>query len=157
MQIPARLTLFGWTPTPVVLSVEPRPRWERILRAFLTLFLATLTAPIVMLIPPHAEWLMLNAIAGLYWFRKNWIAEYVLDSFDGVCPRCHHAITLKPGMTLRFPEGVSCYHCHEHPTLEPGEAPPLQPRSEDATVEIQKREHAEVRPLRIWSPSSSEW
>ena len=156
MQLPARLTLFGSVPTPVTLSVEPRPRWERILRAFLSLFIAAITGPIVMIIPPHAEWLLLNTLAGLYWFRKNWIAEYVLEAFEGVCPKCHTDITMKKGMTLRFPEGVSCYHCHEHPTLELGEAPPLQPLREPE-VNPQRTAPEEVRPLRIWSPSSSEW
>jgi hypothetical protein len=156
MQIPARLTVFGCVPTPVVLAVEPRPRWERILRAFLSIIVAAITAPIVVLIPPHAEWLLLNVIAGIYWFRKNWIAEYVLESFEGVCPKCHHPITLKHGMTLRFPESVACYQCHEHPTLEPGSAPPVQPRPAE-TVNEQRTEPEEIRPLRIWSPSSSEW
>lgn len=156
MQLPARLTLFGRVPTPAVLAVEPRPRWERILRAVLSLVIAAITAPIVMVIPPHAEWLLLNTLAGLYWFRKNWIAEYVLESFQGVCPKCHHDIAMKKGMTLRFPEGVSCYNCHEHPTLELGEAPPLRPLA-DAVANAHRAEPEEVRPLRIWSPSSSEW
>ena len=156
MQIPARLSLFGCVSTPVTLHVEPRPRWERILRAFLTLFVAAIIAPIVVIIPPHAEWLVLNIVAGIYWFRKNWIAEYVLESFEGICPKCHHAITMKRGMTLRFPEGVSCFQCHEHPTLELGAAPAVQPLVADPAME-QRSAPAEVRPLRIWSPSSSEW
>jgi hypothetical protein len=157
MQLTARLALFGFAPTPVQLSVEPRPRWERVLRAFLALFLAGVTAPILFLIPPHAEWLVLSALTGVYWFRKNWIAEYVLLGFEGICPKCHGSVTVKKGTTLRFPHSVVCYNCHEHPALEPGEAPPVVPRDPAAEAAIQKQAPAEVRPLRIWSPSSSDW
>lgn len=156
MKSPARLTLFGYAPTPAQLEVEPRARWERVLRAVLALAAAAVTAPILFLIPPHAEWLLLSAATGIYWFRKNWIAEFVVVCFQGVCPRCHAPISVKPGTTLRFPHGVVCYGCHEHPALEPGEAPPVQPR-DPAEVTPEARAPAEVRPLRIWSPSSSEW
>jgi hypothetical protein len=156
LPFPARLTLFGCVATPVTLTVEPRPRWERILRAFLSLALAAITAPILFMIPPHAEWVLLSVITGVYWFRKNWIAEFVVGTFEGVCPKCHTAVEVKPGTTLRFPHGVTCYGCHEHPALEPGEAPPLQPLA-DSTNDIPPTPPAEIRPLRIWSPSSSEW
>ena len=154
--VAARLALFGFASTPVQLTVEPRPRWERRLRAFLALFAAAVTAPILFLIPPHAEWLLLSAATGIYWFRKNWIAEFVLVEFQGICPKCHAPVEVKRGTTLRFPHGVVCYNCHDHPALELGDAPPVEPRgpSDDAP---QARPPAEVRPLRIWSPSSSEW
>lgn len=155
-EFPARLTLFGCAPTPVALTVEARPRWERILRAFLSLFAAAITAPILFLIPPHAEWVLLSAVTGIYWFRKNWIAEYVVGSFAGICPKCHTSIEVKAGTTLRFPHGVVCYGCHEHPALEPGDAPPPPPLK-DTTNDPQHPGPAEIRPLRIWSPSSSEW
>jgi hypothetical protein len=155
MQIVARLSLFGFASTPATLRVEPRARWERALRAFLSLLAAAVSAPILFLIPPHAEWLLLSAAAGIYWFRKNWIAEYVVVDFAGVCPRCHTPISIKSGITLRFPHDTPCYHCHEHPSLEPGEAPPPAPR--DAAPPEPAAPPAEIRPLRIWSPSSSEW
>ena len=155
-QVAARLALFGYPPTPVQLTVEPRPRWERRLRAFLPLFAAAATAPVLFMIPPHVEWLVLSAAAGIYWFRKNWIAEFVLVGFIGICPKCHSPIEVKKGATLRFPHGVVCYQCHEHPALELGDAPPVQPRSSSDQA-LQPRPPAEVRPLRIWSPSSSEW
>ena len=154
--LPARLTLFGCVPTPVALTVEPRARWERILRAFLSLAAAAITAPILFLIPPHAEWVLLSAAAGIYWFRKNWIAEYVVVSFAGICPKCHTPVEVKAGTTLRFPHGVVCYSCHEHPALEPGEAPPVEPLKETPN-DTPRDGPEEIRPLRIWSPSSSEW
>jgi hypothetical protein len=155
-QLTARLALFGFAPTPVQLSVEPRPRWERALRAFLALAMAAITAPLLFLIPPHAEWLLLATATGIYWFRKNWIAEYVLMAFEGVCPKCHHAVAVKPHTTLRFPHSVVCYSCHEHPALELGAAPPLEPRA-PSDGPAAPRPPAEIRPLRVWSPSSSEW
>jgi hypothetical protein len=152
----ARLSLFGFAATPVTLRVSPRTRSERVMRAILSMVAGILIAPFVFLIPPHAEWVMLSVATGMYWARKNWIAEYVVSSFEGVCPRCHAPVAIKSGTTLRFPHGVVCYACHQHPVLEAGGAPPLDPaRREDSTKPMPGP--SERRPTRIWSPAGSNW
>ena len=152
----ARLSLFGFSATPVTLHVTPRTRSERVTRSILSMVTAILIAPFVFFIPPHAEWVMLSIATGMYWARKNWVAEYVVASFEGVCPRCHSPVTLRAGTTLRFPHGLVCYACHQRPTLEAGSAPPLDPsRREDATKPMPGP--SERRPVRIWSPAGSNW
>ncbi|HUP88592.1 MAG TPA: hypothetical protein VM100_04555 [Longimicrobiales bacterium] len=152
----ARLTLFGFVATPVILGVTARTKSERVARAFLTLVAAAIAGPILMIIPPHIEWGIMTGLTAIYWARKHWVAEYVVDSFEGVCPRCHTRLQVAKGTTLRFPHNVACYQCHEHPALELGEAPPLDP---DAPVPEPRPVHkiGERRPLKIWSPAGSDW
>ena len=151
----ARLSLFGFVSTPAELSVTPRTRTHRIGRAIACGVGGIVIAPVVFLIPPHAEWVMLSVATGLYWARKNWIAEYVVAAFEARCPRCYTPVRVKPGMTLRFPQALNCYSCHQHPVLEPGTAPPVdESRREEAA---QAPRQSERRPLKIWSPAGSDW
>lgn len=154
--ISARLSLFGFAPTPAELIVIPRTKAQRVTRAVLSVVAAIFAAPVVFMIPPHAEWVIGVVVTGIYWARKNWIAEFVVASCHGLCPRCLTAIVVKPRTTLRLPHAVTCYSCHEHPALEEGAAPPLDPerRSE---IESQVRPDNDRRPLRIWSPAGSDW
>lgn len=151
----ARLSLFGFVSTPALLSVTPRTRTTRVTRAIASVIGSVLLAPVVFLIPPHAEWVMITIATGLYWARKNWIAEYVVAEFAGTCPRCFTAVGIRRGATLRFPHAVTCYSCHQHPVLERGPAPPVdESRREPVAAD---RPPAERRPLRIWSPAGSDW
>jgi hypothetical protein len=154
--IAARLSLFGFVSTPAVLHATPRPKSERVTRSMLTLLATVIGAPIAFLIPPHIECLVMTVITGTYWVRKQWVAEYVVASCDSVCPRCYAAITIKAGTTLRLPHSVVCYGCHEHPALETGEAPPVDPANRTDSGEPD-RPVGERRPLRIWSPAGSDW
>jgi hypothetical protein len=151
----ARLSLFGFVSTPVVLAVTPRTRGQRVGRAIASAIGGIVLAPIVFLIPPHAEWVMLSVATGLYWARKNWIAEFVVATFDGRCPRCYAPVKVKPGATLRFPHAVTCYSCHQHPVLEEGTAPPVDETRRDESVPPPR--HSERRLLKIWSPAGSDW
>ena len=152
----ARLALFGRVPTPATLTVEPRPRSERILRAWMSLFGMGLLGTILFIVPPHAEPVLFTWIAGIYWFRKHLSAEFEVVEFKGICPNCHHPLEVKAGTTLKFPHSVVCFGCKSEADLELGEAPPLQDLPPSQT-QIQTSKPAEIRPLRVWSPSSSEW
>ena len=152
----ARLALFGRVPTPATLTVEPRTRGERLLRAYLTLFGAGILGTILFIVPPHAEPVLLTWIAGIYWFRKHLNAEFEVVAFEGACPYCHKPVQVKAGTTLKFPHSVSCYSCKSESDLELGSAPPIQDVAPLA-LETERRPPEEIRPLRIWSPSSSEW
>lgn len=136
--------------------MTPRSKSERVTRALLTIVAAALVAPLVFLVPPHIEWVVGTVITAAYWVRKHWVAEYVVESFEGVCPRCVHALRIKRGTTLRFPHSIVCYNCHEHPALELGEAPPFDPdRKPPAPPKDPKV--GERTPLKIWSPAGSDW
>ena len=157
MELNARLSLFGFVPTPARLSVTARTRSERVARALLTLLGTALAAPLVAIIPPHIEPVVMTVIAGLYWTRKHWVAEYVVAEFDGVCPRCLTPIDIKPRTTLRFPQNVACFKCHEHPFLELGDAPPVDPARLASPATAPPPSVGERRPLKIWSPAGSDW
>lgn len=152
----ARLSLFGFVPTPATLSATRRPRAERVLRAIFAVATAVVVAPIVFLIPPHIEWVVLTVITGLYWTRKNWIAELVVESLNAVCPRCYARVTAKAGTTLRLPHGLVCYSCHEHPVLELGAAPPID-ATRTGPIEQAPPKIEERRPVKTWSPAGSDW
>lgn len=154
--IPARLSLFDFQPTPAVLVVIPRTRAQRVTRAVVSIVGAIAAAPLVFMIPPHIEWVIGVVVTGIYWARRNWIAEYVVASCAGVCPRCHKAVVVKPKTTLRLPHSVVCYACHEHPALEAGSAPPIDPARLEQ-VDAPVRPDNDHRPLRIWSPAGSDW
>src|SRR5262245_22145821 len=89
----ARLSLFGFVPTPATLTALRRARAERVLRAIFAAATAVVVAPMVFLIPPHIEWVILTVITGLYWTRKSWIAEFEVESLEAVCPRCYAKVT----------------------------------------------------------------
>lgn len=129
---------------------------ERVARSILSIVAAAFLAPLVFLIPPHLEWVILTVAGGVYWARKNWVAEFVVASCDAVCPRCHSPITIKSGTTLRLPHTVVCYSCHEHPALERGAAPPVDP-ARRTDLSVPDKPVGERRPSKIWSPAGSDW
>lgn len=118
--IAARLTLFGFGATPATIEATVRTRSERGRRAIAMLAACWAAIPIVFFIPPHLPWALGAFAAGIFLARRRWIGEYVVHGFDGRCPRCGHALSLKPGSLLRLPCAVTCFHCHHDPWLEPG-------------------------------------
>lgn len=136
--------------------MTPRSPSQRATRTILTIGATIFLAPVVFLIPPHVEWVVMTIVTGVYWARKNWTAEYVVATFSGICPRCYAAISIKPGTTLRLPHSVVCYSCHEHPLLETGSAPPVDEANRVDNTEPD-RPVGERRPFRIWSPAGSDW
>lgn len=115
--IPARLTVFGFSPTGGRMEVEYRPFAVRLTRTLISLALCWGIAPVVFLIPPHFEWALAAVLAGIYYARKNWTAEYVVKFFEGTCPSCGSTLDLEPGTTIRFPHGLTCFECHHEPFL----------------------------------------
>jgi hypothetical protein len=156
VHLEARLSLFGFVATPADLLVSPRSETQRVTRTVLTIAATILLAPLLFLIPPHIEWLVMTTLTGIYWARKNWTAEYVVASFSGTCPRCYAAISINAGTTLRLPHSVVCYSCHEHPSLEAGGAAPVDEANRVDNTEPD-RPVGERRPFRIWSPAGSDW
>lgn len=118
--LPARLTIFGFEPTAGQMDVEYRPRSIRMTRTLVSLALFWGIAPIVLLIPPHIEWALGALIAGVYYARKNWKAEYIVKAFEGPCPSCRTGLELKAGTMIRFPHGLTCFECHHEPMIEAG-------------------------------------
>lgn len=123
LTLSARLTVFGFEPTDGRLDVEYRPRVVRLTRTLIALALGWGIAPVVFLIPPHVEWALAALVAGVYYARKNWKAEYIVKTFEGRCPSCRSGLELESGTLIRFPHGLTCYECHHEPMVVSGEAP----------------------------------
>lgn len=118
-ELPVQLTIFGFRPSVTRMEVVHRPRSVRLTRSLLILAAFWGAAPIVLLVPPHIEWALGALIAGVYYARKNWLSEYIVQSFEGECPSCGSMLKVDEGATIRFPHDLTCYECHHRPSLEP--------------------------------------
>jgi hypothetical protein len=115
---PARLSLRGHEPRPAILEVVYRPPRTRATRAVLSLVGLWLLAPLVALVPPHIPWALLAFLGGIYLAFRQWTGEYVVQRFEGACPRCATALPLPAGSRIRLPHRMVCYNCHHEPLLE---------------------------------------
>jgi hypothetical protein len=117
---PARLTLRGHEPAPAELAVVYRSPKTRATRAALSLLGLWILTPIVAIIPPHIPWALLAFLGGIYLAFRQWNGEYVVQRFEGACPRCGAALPLPPGTRIKLPHRMTCYQCHHEPVLEVG-------------------------------------
>jgi hypothetical protein len=116
----ARLTLRGHDPKPAALEVEYRSPRTRATKALLSLLGCWVLVPVVAFIPPHIPWVIVAFIAGIYLSVKQWRGEYVVQRFEGACPRCGAVLPLPAGSRIRFPHAMTCFQCHHEPMLEVG-------------------------------------
>lgn len=116
--LPARLALRGHSPSGAVLRAAWRSPRARATRAALSLLGFWAIAPIVFFIPPHLPWAAAAAVAGVYFALRQWTGEYVVEHFEGNCPRCGNPLPLATGTRIRLPHRMVCYHCHHEPSLE---------------------------------------
>ena len=114
----ARLSLRGHEPRPADLSVVHRSPRTRAARALLSLMGLWVLAPVVALMPPHLPWALLAFCAGIYLAVRQWSGEYVVQRFEGTCPRCARPLPLPAGSRIRLPHPMVCYGCHHEPVLE---------------------------------------
>jgi hypothetical protein len=117
---PARLSLRGHQPRPAVLEVVYRPPRVRATRALLSLLGLWALAPLVAIVPPHIPWAILAFLGGIYLAFRQWTGEYVVQRFEGACPRCETPLPLPPGSRIKLPHRMVCYNCHHEPLLEVG-------------------------------------
>jgi hypothetical protein len=118
-QLPeAQLTLRGHDPRPAVLEVVYRSPRTRATKAILSLLGCWILGLVVVLIPPHIPWVIAAFVAGIYFSVRQWRGEYVVQRFQGECPRCGAALPLPPGSRIRFPHPMTCFQCHHEPVLE---------------------------------------
>jgi hypothetical protein len=115
---PARLTLRAHEPQAAVLEVVYRPPRTRATRALLSLLGLWVLAPIVAIVPPHIPWALIAFLAGIYLAHRQWTGEYVVQRFEGACPRCATPLPLPRGSRIRLPHQMVCYSCHHEPVLD---------------------------------------
>ena len=118
----AVVTLFGFPPAEVVVSVLPRSHAWRVGGAFRRVALFTLLAPVVAIVPPHAPWAIGALAGGVVLARRRLKERYTLVSMTGSCPKCGEALAVK-STRLREPHPVTCEACHHVGSLQvPAEA-----------------------------------
>ncbi len=115
---PARLTLFGFAPTPATVSLVARTTSWRMARTARALGLTALVAPLAFLVPPHAPWGAAALSGGLYFALRSWKERFTLRQGTGSCPRCEAPIDLGRMKRLRRPHVVPCDTCHHEPVLD---------------------------------------
>lgn len=98
-------------------DVDHRNRRTRIVRSIVALGATLVITPIVFILPPHIPWMVIALVWGGYTAHQQWRGEFVVRSFEGVCPRCHSPLVIEPGTKIRLPHQVDCFNCHHEPTL----------------------------------------
>lgn len=113
----ARLVLPASGTAPARVELEPGPKGERTMRAVAIMATSLVLMPVVFFVPPHILWPVVVLVAGLWLARREWTGAYIVESFEGQCPRCGEPITLASGTRLRDRQRVECYNCHREPEL----------------------------------------
>ena len=113
----ARLTLFGFEPTPASVSLLARTRSWGVARTARALGLTILITPLAFLVPPHAPWGAGALAGGLYFVLRSWRERFTLRQGTGSCPRCDEPIDLGRMKRLHLPHVVPCDVCHHESVL----------------------------------------
>jgi hypothetical protein len=113
----ARLVLPASGAAPARVRVIHRSPGGRAARAAVALVGSWLLMPAVFFVPPHLLWPVLVFGAGLAFGWREWRGEYVVESFEGSCPRCGQELSMKEGARIRGRQRVECYGCHREPEL----------------------------------------
>lgn len=114
----ARLTLPGHPTVPAHLEATARPARARAIRAIVSLAVCWALIPVVLFIPPHIPWVLAAFSGGIYLAYTFWNGELIVSSFQGSCPRCGNPLSIKPGSKIKLPHRMTCYQCHQQPTLQ---------------------------------------
>jgi hypothetical protein len=159
-QVPARTGGLGVYATPADVLALRRTRGERAVLTGMTLAGSWLLAPLAFLIPPYFESGAIAIVLGLYFARRAWVGEWRALRMEGVCPRCDHALSLKPGTMLYLPHTLHCRGCRAELWLELEPAPEVAPEirlEARRRLEPKPREELAARPPATWSPAASNW
>lgn len=112
------LVLPGHPDAPAHVSVVHYSRVARLYRTTLYAFLwitSTIGMFLVTIFDPFMTSMPLF-VGGVMTF-KSWRGRFRVMEFSGACPRCHTALTLKPGSKIGSPHHLVCYSCHHEPDL----------------------------------------
>lgn len=108
--------LFGFPTTPAHLTVRQRPASWRMTGAALRMAVGLLIAAVVVVVPPHAPWLIGALAGGAIMARRRWIERYTLEAAEATCPKCGEPLKVSSGR-LRTPHPVTCERCHHESAL----------------------------------------
>lgn len=113
------LVLRAHAPSPARLGVVYQPFFWRAFKTVFSLALFWGVCPWVVWLPPHYPWPVLSFCVGAFLAHRFWTGRYVVLWFAGECPRCGHALRLRPGARISLPHALTCFGCHFEPALEP--------------------------------------
>jgi len=108
--------LFGFSPSPVRVTVKRRSRGWRVGGAARIFGTSVVAAPVMALLPPHAIWPIGVLLTGGFLARRRMSEHFTLVALDGPCPKCEMALAIKRGR-LRMPHPLPCDGCHHESTL----------------------------------------
>lgn len=111
-EVPARITLFGFEPTPAEARVVHRPRRWRLTRGLLWWLGCWVIAPIVVFVPPHVPWVLAAFLAGPILGYRRFTEHYTLLEMKGTCPNCGEPLKVEKPTRFAVPYSVHCDHCH---------------------------------------------
>jgi hypothetical protein len=112
----ARVTLFGFDPTPARVRLQPHSRAWR-LRGVIPIVGLTILGLPLGAIPPHAPWVLAVVGTGTFMARRRWKWHYTILRLEGICPRCEAELSIRPGR-LKRPHTVTCDACGHDTHLE---------------------------------------
>ena len=113
----ARLVLPGAGASTAAVAAVAQPSARRTTRALAIALVTVAVAPISFLLPPHLLWPLIVLSVGGYFAWREWWGEYVIESFEGTCPRCEEPLSVDPGTRARGRHRIECYGCHREPEL----------------------------------------
>ena len=99
------------------MEIVRRGRAWRLLGAMGILTLAAMVAPLTLLVPPHALWLMGVLTTGAIFAWRRWQERYTLVAMEAHCPRCSAELSRRRPTRLRRPHPMPCDECHHHAVL----------------------------------------
>jgi hypothetical protein len=158
--VSARVGSIGVYATAAALDVWRRTRSERVVRAVFTLLGCWLLAPFAFMIPPYLEPGLVALLVGVYFARRAWVGEWVVERMSGACPRCDASMALKEGSVLYLPHTLRCSACGVECWLELEPAPAVDEALRRAALEAVAQQPAGElggRPPLTWSPAASDW
>ena len=132
----AHVRLRAYLPAPARVELIYQPAGQRALRSALFLALFWGAIPFLLWLPPHYPWVVSALAAGAFLAHREWMGRYRVSSFAGLCPRCHHPLSLAPDRAISLPHTLTCYHCHFEPELE------VRFEEPDGTAEQEPEHHA---------------
>jgi hypothetical protein len=116
-EVQAVLTVFGSEPAEAQAWIHPRSDRWRVLGAAKWGLGGLVTAPVVVLVPPHVPWALGALATGGFMAWRKLSERITLVRVRGTCPRCHGPISVAKPSRLRHPHMLSCEGCQHEVTL----------------------------------------
>ncbi|MDB4951937.1 MAG: hypothetical protein JWM27_4586 [Gemmatimonadetes bacterium] len=115
--VTAWVVLGGHPSRPALLELSRLSPWAWAARTagLLALWAGGSIATFALTFDPFLTALPFFMVGAVVW--RAFRGRYRVYAFRGDCPRCGHALTVKPGTAIGLPHPLVCYQCHHEPRL----------------------------------------